>query len=41
MLHELWELEVSNSKRLWELEVSNSKSDLQGHWKWCHSMGHM
>jgi len=22
-------------------KVSNSKSGLQGHWQWCHSIGHI
>ena len=22
-------------------KISNSKSDLQGHWQWCYSMGHI
>ena len=22
-------------------KVSNSKGDLQGHWQWCHSIGHV
>ena len=30
---------VSQSMRV--IKVSNNKSDLQGHWQWSHSMGHI
>ena len=29
------------SRAMGAIRASNSKSDLQGHWQWCHSIGHI
>ena len=32
---------VSRAMGVIIINLSNSKSDLQGHWQWCHSIGHI